>query len=120
PLVAPAAPPPGMDLISAAVLTPTNTLEGCAQVQLEYDTPDGVEFLVVFILPRACAEAFDPTPYDETFAGRPSRFVTTREVLIDATVVQLDGSVPDDVLEAVAASLAPTTADALIAAVVPR
>ena len=39
-----------MDLISAAVLTPANTLEGCTQVQLEYDTPDGTDFLVLFIL----------------------------------------------------------------------
>ena len=101
------------------MLTSEETLEGCPQVELTY--PDDIEIdnLVLFPLPQECAVAFDPaTPFDQTFGGLPSRFDGT-EVLHGTTVVQLTGTLGDAEYEAIAASLLPTTPEALVAAVVP-
>ena len=118
PLVAPATPPPGMALRSVLILSATETVEGCPQVQLEYADDAIVDALVIFLLPQTCAEAFDPTPFAETFGGLPSRS-DGAEVLHGTTVVQLTGTLRQPEFEEVAASLQPTTPDALIAAVVP-
>ena len=118
PLVAPAALPTGMALRSVMVLTTEQTLEGCPQVQLAYTDDAGEAALVIYLLPQDCAEAFDAAPFDETYGGLPSRF-SGAEVLHETTVVQLTGTVQEPDRQAVAASLQPTTADALVAAVVP-
>jgi hypothetical protein len=118
PLVAPATPPTGMALRSVLVLSTEQTLEGCPQVQLEYADDTGLDALVIYLLPQDCAEAFDGAPFDETYGGLPSRF-SGAEVLHDTTVVQLTGTLQEPEREAVAASLQPTTPDALVAAVVP-
>jgi hypothetical protein len=118
PLVAPAAPPVGTQLRSVLVLPAERTLEGCPQVQLVYADGADVDNLVVFLLPQTCALAYDDTPYDQTYGGLPSRF-DGYEVLFGTTVVQLDGTLREPEFEVVAESLQPTTAEALVAAVVP-
>ena len=122
-LVAPTA-PAGLVLVGAHVLSAPATVEGCPQVQLDYGSaPDseatGDRFLTVFVLSKPCANGADPSPFEETLGGFPSRR-GGYEVLVGSTVVQL---APSDALvaelDAIAATLAPTTADALLAAVVP-
>lgn len=119
-IVAPSAVPEGLELDVAELLSPAETLEGCTQVSLLYQSTAGADdYLQVFVVPLACAEDFDPAPYDETFGGLPSRLVTTREVVVGETVVQLDSSFEDEKLEAIARSLVPLTADQVIAMVTP-
>jgi hypothetical protein len=121
PIVAPAVVPAGLELDVADLLSPAETLEGCTQVSLDYEpAPDGgVDFLQLFVVPRECAEAFDPTPYDEMFGGLPSRRVQLLEVLVGDSVVQLDSSLADADLEAIVRTLTPLTADEVIAMVAP-
>lgn len=103
---------PELILLSVDALTADETVEGCPQVRLVYETP-GFGFLDVFLLPRACAEAFAPAPFDQTLGGHPSRF-DGYEVLVGDTVVQLVSSLSPADLEAVAASLSPITAEELL------
>jgi hypothetical protein len=122
-LVVPAAAPTGLALLGAHVLPAGMTLEGCPQVALDYDAPPGEEpgdrFVTIFLLSKACATSFDPTPFDQVLGGHPSRF-DGYEVLVGNTVVQLATSEAMlGELDALAASLQPTTADALVASVVP-
>jgi hypothetical protein len=118
PLVAPTALPAGILLRSVLVITTEQSVEGCPQVQLGYTDDIGVTGLIIYLLPRDCALAFDAAPFDETYGGFPSR-LSGAEVLHDTTVVQLTGNVQEPEREAVAASLRPTTADALVATIVP-
>lgn len=121
-LLAPASPPAGLVLVGAQVVPAALTLEGCEQVQLDYDVPPGEpvgdRFLTLFLLPKPCAVGFDPTEFDQILGGHPSRF-DGYEVLVGGTVVQLGASETLAAeIDAVAASLTPVALDALLAAVV--
>ena len=60
---------------------------------------------------------FDPTPFDETTGGLPSRY-DGGEVLVGSTVVQIIVGDRRFDLDAFVPSLVPIAADALIASVV--
>jgi hypothetical protein len=121
PLVAPTPPPPGFALGSVFVLEAFETAEGCPEVQLDYYEPeDPVDGHVVqlFLLDKECATSADPTEFDGTTGGLPSRY-DGFELVLGSTVVQVFASQTQFDLDAFGASLAPTTVEALVASLVP-
>lgn len=120
-LVAPAPPPEGFVLSGAIVLDEFETTEGCREVELDYveaDDPVDGHLVQLFVFDKTCGNQFDPTPFDETTGGVPSRY-DGAELLVGATIVQVLPTQSRFDLEAFAATLAPTTAEALVASVVP-
>lgn len=120
PLLVPPVPPEGMALVGAVVLDAFETREGCVQAQLDYAVPGGDPdvFVEYFLIDKVCANQFDPTPFDETTGGLPSRH-DGFEILLGATVVQVAAGDPDFDVGAFVASLVAIPADQLVAAVVP-
>jgi hypothetical protein len=121
-LIMPSAPPAGLVLVGAHILDAGFTPEGCPQMELAYDSPPdrppGDRYLTLYVLPKDCATTFDPTPFDQTLGGLPSRF-DGYEVIVGTSVVQLlpSASVATE-MDVVAASFAATTPEAVVAAVV--
>ncbi len=123
-LLRPTALPAGWSLDYADVISAEDTAEGCEQVGLAWSTaivatgPSDVgafDHVSLYLLPEACAIRHDSTPFTVgPFAPIPSREGETgTEVLIGATVVQIDSSLTGGQLADLVRSLVPTDVAAL-------
>lgn len=133
-LLAPATPPPGFSLTSAYRYDYGG--EPCESVDLEYaaDAEADIDYeelsfeeidelmmesdyLMLSLSEAACADEYDDTPFDETFAGFPARYVEDEywEVLVGDVWVSVDSTLDASVIEPMLASLHPVTVDELAA-----
>jgi hypothetical protein len=113
PLLQPAAIPEGWVFDGAFVLSPDETVEGCEQVELDYVDPDDPDagFLWIYLLPVSCADLVPP-PGSDNYPGRPGWIsedegFTDAQVVVGATVVQVQSDLPPDAIVAVLAELVP-------------
>ena len=128
-LLVPTSTPEPLDLTGISVYEGTGDDWDCTSLDLSYQDPAGLQvddlseaelsvlpYLYLAVYPAGCWLADDPEPFDRTLGGHPARQVDGYwEIQIGAAVIELDTSLEDDALDAFAASIAPTSADALIA-----
>jgi hypothetical protein len=132
-LVAPTELPGSLALTGADVLEYD---DDCWELDLSYSDPSesdipfdlsdeeyseamaDIPYLWVSVLSRACSEAMDESPFDAQVGGFPSRgddgYV---EVLVGDAVVTIDSDLDEAEVDALVASLRPTTAQALADAI---
>lgn len=118
PLVAPE--PVGLVLDAVFVLPPDFTAEGCDEVELEYVDPNTSRSACRYGWSRGGAVRPTTTRRSTRRSeGLPSRLdqdLGEPDVLVGETIVQLRGTLSRAELDAVAATIAPVTADDLIRA----
>ena len=128
-LLVPTSTPEPLDLTGISVYEGTGDDWDCTSLDLSYDDPAALEiddptdaelaalpYLYLSVYAAYCWLADDPDPFDRTLGGHPARQVDGYwEIRLGAAVVEIDTSLDDDALDALAASIAPTSADALIA-----
>jgi hypothetical protein len=129
-LLVPSSTPEPLDLTGIDVYEGTGDDWDCTSLDLSYEDPAalqiddlteaelaGLPYLYLSVYPAACWLADDPEPFDRTLGSHPARQVDGFwEIQLGAAVIEIDTSLGDDALDAFAASIAPTSADALIAA----
>ena len=127
-LLAPTSVPEALDLTGVAAYEGTGEDWDCTSLNLSYEDPAILEdhdeaelsalpYAYLSVYPAECWLADDDAPFDRTLGGHPARRTQGYwEVQLGTAVIEIDTSLDDDAVEALAASLAPTSADALIAA----
>ncbi len=129
-LLAPTSPPEPLELTFVMGYEGTGEEWDCTSLNLSYDDPAAMDiddptdadfstlpYLYLSVYPAECWLADDDAPFDRTLGGHPARRTQGLwEVQVGDAVIELDTSLDDDALDTLAASIAPTTADALIAA----
>ena len=129
-LIAPTSAPEPLSLTGVMAYEGTGEEWDCTSLDLSYDDPavlqdfDPAEadlstlpYLYLSVNPAACWLVDDAAPFDRTLGGHPARRAHGFwEIRFGDAVIEIDTSLDDEALDAFAASLAPTTADALIAA----
>ena len=129
-LLAPTSVPEPLSLTGVMAYEGTGEEWDCTSLDLSYDDPAALRFdepteadlstlpyLYLSVNPADCWLADDTATFDRTLGGHPARRAHGFwEIRLGDAVVGIDTSLDDEALEAFAASLAPTTADALIAA----
>jgi hypothetical protein len=129
-LLVPSSTPEPLDLTGIDVYEGTGDDWDCTSLDLSYEDPAALQiddlteaelarlpYLYLSVYPAACWLADDPEPFDRTLGSHPARQVDGFwEIQLGAAVIEIDTSLEDDALDAFAASIAPTSADALIAA----
>jgi hypothetical protein len=109
-LLAPTEVPAGFALISAEVV---DDGDGCISLDLEYE--DELDYLSMSVVSEPCG--YDLVPFDLELGGRPARGGDGFwDVEVGRAVVYLDTSLDDATTGEVAASIAPTSVDALVEA----
>lgn len=133
-VLAPSAPPPGFSLSSAYRYDYDD--EPCESVDLQYVSDaeadidyeeltleemdaliEDSDYLMLSYSEADCADDYDDTPFDETFAGFPARGGDGGywEVLIGDVWVYVDSTLDASIIEPLVASLHPVTIDGLAA-----
>lgn len=129
-LLAPTSTPEPLSLTGVMAYEGTGEEWDCTSLNLSYDDPAVLQvddptdaelstlpYLYLSVYPAQCWLADDTAPFDRTLGGHPARRAQGFwEIQLGDVVIEIDTSLDDDTLDAFAASLAPTTADALIAA----
>ena len=129
-LVAPTGAPEPLDLTGVMVYEGTGEEWDCTSLGLSYDDPALLDlddptaaelatspYLYLSVYTAECWLADDDAPFDRTLGGHPARRTQGFwELRLGEAVVEIDTSLDDEALGGFAASLAPTTPDALIAA----
>ena len=82
------------------------------------DAWEDIPYLSVGVMSRSCSDDLDPTPFDQTFAGLPSRgSVDLLEVVLGDAVVMIDNDLDPDDVATIVRSLRPTTSAELADAI---
>lgn len=129
-LLAPTSIPEPLGLTGVMAYEGTGEEWDCTSLELSYADPAVMEvedpndaelwtlpYLYLSVHPAQCWLADDTAPFDRTLGGHPARRTQGFwEIQIGDAVIEIDTTLDDDSLDAFAASIAPTTADALIAA----
>ena len=129
-LLAPTSTPEPLELSNVMVYEGTGDEWDCTSLDLTYDDPAILEaddaseaglsslpYLYLSVYPAECWLADDDAPFDRTLGGHPARRTHGFwEIQLGSAVIEIDTSLDDAALDAFAASLAPTSADALITA----